>query len=81
MRLLRYAPGRRSLGWRILYTRPARNSKGVRPRSVDQLQGKLDLARVASRFANYSKAGAVEDIRRKSHGDDVEQVEELTAEL
>lgn len=45
--------------------------------SVDQLQRELDLTRVAGGLADFSEAGPIENIGGQTHGDDVEEIEEL----
>jgi hypothetical protein len=48
---------------------------------IDELQGKLNLPRGPSRFADYSKARAFDRVRRQAHVHHVEHIEELPAEL
>lgn len=62
-----------------------------RPISIDQLQRKLNLARVTRCLADHSEAGVAKDgsggtvhlkrVGRKTHGNDIEDVEELRSEL
>ena len=49
--------------------------------SINELQRELDLARVAGGFADFAKPGPGYDIRGQTHIDNVEEVEELRAEL
>src|SRR6185437_12339815 len=48
---------------------------------VDQLERKLNLPRIARRPADLAEPLASHDVGRHPHGDNVEQVEELGAEL
>src|ERR1700721_2583266 len=48
---------------------------------VNQLQRKLKLPRCSRRAAYLAEAGAIDDVRRQAQVHDVEDVEELRAEL
>src|SRR5579885_3128979 len=48
---------------------------------VNQFQRELDLPRCTCRLTDLAKAGAVENVRRQAHVDDVKQIEELGADL
>src|ERR1700723_1346020 len=48
---------------------------------IDELQGKLNLPRGPSSFADHSKPRAFERVRRQAHVHHVEHIEELPAEL
>src|SRR5580698_4132919 len=48
---------------------------------VDQLQRKLNLPRVTRSLADLTESRAVDDVRRQLHVDNVEEIEELRAEL
>src|SRR5579863_5688355 len=49
--------------------------------SVDDLERQLNLPRCAGRFGYLPKTGPSQDVCRQAHVDDVEQIEEFTAEL
>jgi hypothetical protein len=48
---------------------------------IDELQGKLNLPRGPSCFADHSKPRAFDRVRRQAHVHHVEHIEELPAEL
>src|ERR1700679_310287 len=48
---------------------------------IDELQGKLNLPRGPSRFADHSKPRAFDRVRRQAHVHHVEHIEELPTEL
>ena len=48
---------------------------------IDEFERELNLPRVTGSLADFAKTGSVENIRRQAHVDDIEQVEELGAEL
>src|ERR1035437_6983860 len=65
----------------VLMRFPRCRARQTSGQSVDQLERELDLPRVAGGLADLAKTGAVENVGGQAHGDDVEEVEELAAEL
>src|SRR6202020_956507 len=66
---------------RGIYTSMTALAFVIAPLLMDELQGKLNLPRGPSRFADHSKSRAFDRVRRQAHVHHVEHIEELPAEL